>query len=626
MAYCPACGTPVSADADTRFCARCGKELPAAAAESAPPAGSAAPAAPTMPALPPGPPGTVPPGAVPPAAVPPGAETLVAGPPGVPPPQPPAPPGAVPYGYAPPQPVPARPSPVLLFLQRAFTGRWDSVLPAALAPAAGIAVLAVVIGVWSGVAADHGGVGFGTRTQIALAMLLTGIGGTLHFGVSGSGVNYDDSYSGSDGSDSSSGFGDSGFGDSDSGGFGDHVSRTVHSSMSVTVLTVTLLWVVLLAVVLRRTRARTTAGDATGGAEAAVRTAAVAAAGALVLAIIARPSVEDVHLNAGPVLVTVWAFVISLVTALVVLCRPARERWLATRPGPAALARALHTAALALLATVALAGFVVFVVVGAHWSEATGWGVAFAALLLLNLGVSGLGLGWGAPGQMTASRGGMSHTATYGLGDLSHVWHGWATVLTVCGGVVCALIIGMLAVRRSRDRFEQFLVAGLFTGLLTLLAVIGGLSSDGGGMLVSVASGGHESFGTSVPEMLLYGLLWSFAGVLVAPYVLRAFGGTAPGLAGGQPQRWGYAQQYGVPPQGQPPHTALPHTAPAQGAAVPPPAGYGVPAQGAQPQGAPPQPAAPPAGGPPAPAPAEPTVHDLGIVQPPRLDKPPGHR
>jgi hypothetical protein len=46
--------------------------------------------------------------------------------------------------------------------------------------------------------------------------------------------------------------------------------------------------------------------------------------------------------------------------------------------------------------------------------------------------------------------------------------------------------------------------------------------------------------------------------------------------------------------------------------------------QGPHPQQAP---AAPPQGGPEQPGgPGESTVHDLGIVQPPRLNKPPDHR
>lgn len=604
MAFCPACGNPVSAEADTRFCARCGKQLPPA--DAAPPAAQAPPppppaAPPTMPAAPPAPP-TMP--AVPPAA------------PGPVPQQPPAPagpPGVPPPGYGYPPPVPAGPSPAMLFLRRAMTGRWDTVAPVALVPAAAVAALAVIIGVWSGIPSDHPPIGFGTRTQAALALLLTGIGGKLHFAITsspdfggGSDFGTSSDFDSGSGSDSYSGLGDSGSGD-----FADSVNRTVHSTTSVIMLAVTVLWIVLLAVLLRRTRPRLTAADGSGGAEAAVRVGLTAAAGALVLGLIARPKISAVRVDAGPVLVTLWAFAISLATALVVLCRPARERWLATRPGTATALRALRTTVLALLATIGLAGVVVFVVAGAHWSDLTGWGVAAAALFSLNLGVSGLGLGWGAPGKISVGTGSYAHTATYGLGDLNHAWHGWATVLVVLGGVVCALVIGLLAVRRSHDRFEQFLVAGMFTALFTLLAVFGGVSSDGASVVSTVPVGGHETLGSSVPEILLFGLLWSFGGVFVAPYVWRALGGSLPQRA--------IPLNVWAPPQAVPPQAA--HPADPGAPAGPAQPGPSPTLHSAPTQVAPVQPAPPP----PAP-PAQPTVHDLGVVQPPRLNKPPDQR
>jgi hypothetical protein len=584
--FCPACGTPASPDADARFCARCGRELPGA------PAGQTGPVP-----VPPPPPGAPP--AVPPQAPPAAPPTL----PGVLPAQP---------GAAHPQ-APAGPSPAGQFLRRTFSGRWDVPAVAALVPALCFVVLAVVIGVWTGAAVDDPGVGFVTRTRIALGVLLTGVGATVRLSTRVNGYG-DGDVSFGDSGDSGDGFGDSG-----DSGYGDgYVFTSAHSTISVIALLMTLLWVGALVLALRRSRARLAPGGGSAGAEAAVRVALAAAAAALVLGLVAQPAAGDVHMSTGPVLLTLWAFLISLATALLTLCSADVGRWLAARPGPAAVAGALRTALIALLITVALGGFVVFVVVGTHADQTTGWGVAFAALFLPNLGVSGLGLGWGAPFHLSASGSSSDYGGHYsfGLGELGHIWQGWAAVGAVAGGVVCALVIGVLAVRRSADRREQFLVAGVFTGLFVLLTAVGGVSQDGStsGFTGLAAAAGHTSASTSVPEALMFALLWTCGGVFVAPYVWRALGGTVPAprpraVAGAA------AAPYGPPP-GQP-------QAGAGGPSQPQP--Y-VPAQPpSQPQPQPPsQPEPRPYDQPT--VPEQQTVHDLGVVQPPRLNKPPDHR
>jgi hypothetical protein len=136
------------------------------------------------------------------------------------------------------------------------------------------------------------------------------------------------------------------------------------------------------------------------------------------------------------------------------------------------------------------------------------------------------------------------------------------------------------------------MVAGLFTALFVVLIAAGGAATDGSSAYGGDGERAHHraTASSAVPEALLFGLLWSFGGVLAVPYAARALGaerrlgGAAPyppvSATGGVP----------VPPQG----------APAATAGRPPVPG---------------QPSAPP------PASAQETVFDLGIVQPDRLSK-----
>lgn len=362
-----------------------------------------------------------------------------------------------------------------------------------------------------GGAAHGAGNGFGVRTRAALALLVQGLGGSLtisrNYDFTGFGTGFD-------GNDMLSG---DGFGDG-----GDFPpTRTSTETYTLLPLTVTLLWIVLLVVVLVLMRRRQR------GAEAAVRVALTATAGALALALVGQPTIDTDRVGSGPAGVALWSFLLSLAVALIVLCWPALRGWLAVRPGAATVVRAVSTAAVALVVCICVAGAVVLVIAGAHYDQLTGWGVAFAALMVLNLGVAGLGLAWGGPvqgGGNTLTGSGV-HNA-FGLSDLGDLWGGWSVFGALAGGLLCALLIGFLAVWRSRDRTEQFLVAGAFTLLFAVLAAVGGLAVDGDAGLLDLAGAGrHFELAPSVPGALLYGLLWSFGGVLVAPYLWRALGG-----------------------------------------------------------------------------------------------------
>jgi hypothetical protein len=571
MSFCPACGNPVSQDPGIRFCARCGRQLaPSGGAPAGPPAVPAA-------GPPPGPPQAPPP--TPPAGPPPVPQAPPPAAPPVPPPyaatvSAPVPPQAPPPGRAFPPPVPPPPpgpSPAALFLRRVATGRWDGAVLAAAAPVLALLVLALVMGAWSGTALPGDGPGWGPRSQVALAVLVQGLGGTLSLHQNRSlpdsdqyGFGQDDDYDG--GYDY-----DYGYGGSDSSLA---VAGDAHQTVSVVPLGITLLWVVVLILALRVLRGRL------GGPEAAVRVAVLGAVGALVLALAGQSTIEGVKISDGPVPVTVWTFLLTLAVSLAVLAGPGLRPWLAERPGVATAYRVLRTALLSLLATVAIAAAVVFVVAGAHDDDLTGWGLTCVALVLPNLGASALSLGWGGPFEGTRRGSGDSVHEDFGLSDLNHVWDGWATVGAVAGGVVCALLIGQFAVRWSRSRGEQFAVAGVFTVLFVVLIAVSGMTtdSDAGVTVGGVGAGGTTTLSSGVPEALLFGLLWPAAGVLVAPYLRRALGG------GSAPPAYGatYGPTYAAGP-------ASPY-------APPPPFG---PAQGTPP---------PPA----------PTVYDLGLIGPDR--------
>ncbi|WUH91578.1 zinc ribbon domain-containing protein [Streptomyces sp. NBC_00433] len=558
MSFCPACGNPVS-DTSARFCPKCGRELPA------PP-----------PAVPPTPAHAAPP--APPAYEPTAAY------PGAGPAYPPPPP--------PPPPVPGAPSPAAQFARRVFAGRWDGAVLAAVVPALVLLVVSGGLGAWSQHALRGSSVGWFKRSRIALALVVQGLGGHLSthqnapeiFGNSDSDCSDYSSGSSEDYGDGSGDFGDGSgdFGDG-SGDFGDSDgysdfgpmcgAGSASGSAAIVPLTFTMLWLLALVLVLRSMRGRHS------GPEAAVRVALLSAAAATVLAFVAQGSLEGVAIHTGPFRVMLWSFLLSLVTALVVLDGPA----LRARFGAAW--RVVGTAGIALLTTVLFASVVVLVVaLGNMDNGVDGDTLVVLAAVLPNLGLSGLALGWGAPFKIHYGGGGSNGFGhPFGLSDLSHFWDGWATVLAVVGGALCALVIGLLATGRTRGRGEQFAVAGVFTGMFAALVVIGGAKSGDSNALAGVGGGlvsAQTSLGSAVPEALFFALLWSLGGVLAATYVRRALG-LAPPLPAGPAAPSPYA---------------------------PPPFPY-VPPQSTQSTQATHAPQAP----------QTPEVHDLGIVQPPRL-------
>ncbi|MCZ4122216.1 zinc ribbon domain-containing protein [Streptomyces sp. H39-S7] len=536
MPFCPACGD-ASAD-DARFCRRCGRDLGAPPIPAQPPAedqvpraeGQAPPVpgqAPPVPGQPPSPPSPPPPYSGP-SYGPPASGPPVYAPPAYAPP---------PYAPSPYAAVPQAPSPVALFLRRTVSGDWTGPLKAALWPTAVLLVFAAVLATQSNRQLDTAEVGYGTRLRCYLAMVLQGVGGVL--GVKLWSNDSDSSY---DDSDSTA---------------APLLSSTTQDAITLSVvpLVVTVLWALALVLALRHLRRTQT------GAEAAIRVAVVCAVAALVLALFAQPdytvSEENsggrVEVSSGPFTVLLWAFVLSLLVGLFVLCR---DRWdgpSATSPGLAAAARALRAAMLALGTGVALCAVIVLIVLSYHSDEMNSGAWTGVTILVLNGGVSALGLAWGVP--VEATRSGTSYdTERFGLSDLDKFNNGWAVPGAVAAGVVCALILGLVAVRLCADRREQWLAAGFHAGLFVLLIALGGAEADytEGSRSVTVGAA------SLVPEALLFGLLWSFGGVLAVTFFLRVreggqggWGGYPPGHAPAYPP--GYGQPgYGQPGHGQP--------------------------------------------------------------------------
>jgi hypothetical protein len=148
--------------------------------------------------------------------------------------------------------------------------------------------------------------------------------------------------------------------------------------------------------------------------------------------------------------------------------------------------------------------------------------------------------------------------------------------------VVCALILGVVAARCCVDRREQWLAAGFHAGLFVLLIGVGGVKGEyaEGTRSVSVEAA------SSVPEALLFGLLWSFGGVLAVTFLLRVRGGgQGQGGWGGPPgyppgHLPAYPPAYGQPGYGQPvPGQPVPGQ-PAYGQPVPGQQSYPQPGDG----------------------------------------------
>ncbi|MEH0625358.1 zinc ribbon domain-containing protein [Streptomyces stelliscabiei] len=596
--YCPHCGTPGPDEA--RFCMKCGRERPPVPA-AAPGAGTGAtPAPPTAPP-------TAPP-AVPPSA-PPGA------PPGPPPPPP---------EYAP---APARPSPVGAFLGRAFRGDWAGAALAALWPVGLLFLAAVALAIpsYGQSGQDEGDfVGFGDRLGLALAGLLQGLGGGFEISESGGG-----DYSGE--------------------------FRSAGGALSVTLvpLTVTALFVgaLFIGVRLLRTRlvtrgaygggaygsayggayggtyggvpggthaggyggtyagvpAAVPGGGRTAGLEAAVRVTLLVTVAVLLLALFGEPEIVVVEVSTSVWRAALGALLLTAAVSAGLLQRDDLAAWLAVRPGPRALFRATGTAVRAMAIVLVLCSLVAFVVLAANDEWQGEWDEELNPLLLVllvlpNLAVHLLGLGWGASVQGEAGRtsqgsdasfgggdssgdyglvesgpyGGGYERESFGLSELGDAVNSWAVVGALTLGAVCALTLGVLAARRSSGRGEQLLAAGVFFGLFLLLAGVSGFGMEASGSATSdfsseFSAAGQVDVGLDIPEALLFGLLWIFGAAFLAPYLVQMAGARTaviappiPAMPSGGPASHGVPRQPSVPHQ---PSVPAPAPAPAPASA-----------------------------------------------------------
>ncbi|WP_277439558.1 hypothetical protein [Streptomyces sp. SPB162] len=450
-----------------------------------------------------------------------------------------APPPYTPTPYAA---VPQGPSPLALFLRRTVSGDWTGPLKAGLWPTAVLLAFAAILATQSNRQLDKVDVGYGDRLRSYLAMVLQGVGGV--FGVK-----------------LSSGNGGSSYDDYDSSIASPLLRSTSQdtATLSVVPLVVTVLWGVALVLALRHLRRTQT------GAEAAIRVAVVCTVAALVLALVAQPdysvssegSGDRIEITSGPFAVLLWTFVLSLLLGPSVLCRDRLDGPSATGPGLAAAARALRAAMLALGIGVAVCAVIVLIVLADHSEEMDSGTWMGVALLIVNGGVSALGLAWGVPVEATRSGSGSgsgtsAETERFGLSDLGQFHNGWAVPGAIAAGVVCALILGVVAARRCADRREQWLAAGFYAGLFVLLIGIGGVKGE---YAEGTRSASVEA-ASSVPEALLFGLLWAFGGVLAVTFLLRVRAGGQGGWGGtpGHPPAYppGYGQQgYPQPGYGQ---------------------------------------------------------------------------
>ncbi|WP_246114130.1 DUF6350 family protein [Streptomyces montanus] len=379
-------------------------------------------------------------------------------------------------------------------------------------------------------------IGFTDRLRIALALLLQALGGG--FEVAGAG----DPMFGSGGSP------------------GEELDAV--GALSVVPLTVTGLWIAALLIgvrILRNRLAARAARDttalnatpqgttpqgtnpqgATAGLEAAVRVALLVTAAVLVLGLFAQPTVAGtVEVSSSPVLAALGALLLSLAVGVGVLHRDDLAEWLAVRPVARALFRATGTAVRALAVVLALCSLVAFVVLAQidglddalDLDDAGVPALLLALLLLPNLAVTAAALAWGAPveaevGGSSTYGGGYEHES-FGFAELGDAAGAWAVVGAIALGLVCALTVGIMAARRSADRREQMLAAGVFFSLFLLLAGVGGIGAEGSGGSSDFGASGAGTFsvGPSVPDALLFGLLWIFAAAFVAPYAMQMSG------------------------------------------------------------------------------------------------------
>ncbi|MGW0698838.1 hypothetical protein ACWD0A_05770 [Streptomyces sp. NPDC002867] len=478
-------------------------------------------------------------------------------------------------------PGPAAPSPVAAFFRRALRGDWAASVRAALWPTGLLLLLATALAIPSYGQQDEVVVGWSDRLRIALALLMQGFGGGFKLkAADGTGFGTGDS---SDGGrfgwgDSSGGYGDG----SGGSGFSDSGMEAVTqgtASLSLVPLTVTVLWIAALWTGARMLRARG------AGLEAAVRVSLVVTAAVLVLGLFAQPGIAGIEVSASPLLAALGALVLSAVVTAGVLQRDDLAAWLAQRPAARSAVRAFGTAVRALAVVVALCSLTGFAVYAAN-DDVDGTALLMALPLLPNIGLTVLGLGWGVPvtydvrGDAVFFGWGSEH-GSFGLGEISDVWGRGAVAGAVALGAVSALIIGVWAARRSADRREQLLAAAFVLGLVLLFTGVCGVSAEMAGGLAGFGGQGFAEIAPSVPDALLFGLMWVGGATFVGS------------LLPGRPGQWPAAQ---ATPYTPPPVPYGSGAAPAPAPYAPGPPAPGAPAPGQQ-AGGPEAPAAGAAGG-----------------------------
>ncbi|MGI5338730.1 hypothetical protein ACQEVS_15645 [Streptomyces sp. CA-181903] len=577
--------------ADARFCMACGKERPAAEAAGAPPPPPAAPPRPG--AAPPF--GAPPPPFAPPPAAPPYAaqgtyashapHTGAYGPP------PAAPPGA-----------PAAPGPAAVFLRRVFTGDWAGSALAALWPVGLLLLLAICFSVpsWgsgsgSGDADLFGSDTFGSRGsgddgvpwsgrfQVVIAFLVQGLGGTLEVAQRSS------------------------FGTTKAGG-----------SISFWLLTMTVLWIVAVILGSRWLRRARPAG---AGPDAALRIGLLAGVAVLVLGLYGQPEENGAEVSTTPVLAALFTFALTAVLSGVVLARDT----VLTRLGPGArmVLRACGTALRAAALAVGLwsaALLAVFVYLGNKEGGLGGWSFVTFLAVVVNAALVCVGGSWGAdlsatfglrgdsgggddyglfgygnPGY-SSGRSGFGRSHDFGLSDAGDLWGGWAQAGIVAMGVLCALSLTLMIVRRSREgRKEQVLSGVFFLAAMWLLGIAAGISVElkGGSHAALIGTFANTELGVNGGELFLFGMLWTAGAVLLAVLLSsgRGTGGTFAGPYGPPPGPPAPLHAPYAPPMGAPGSApGMPPVAPAASPGAPPVTPPPVP------------PAGPPAGAPVSPA------------------------
>ncbi|MGK5640893.1 hypothetical protein ACSNOK_21650, partial [Streptomyces sp. URMC 126] len=560
--FCPSCGAAFTAGA--RFCMACGKERPVVEAAGGGAADATpAPARPATPPPPAGPPTASPPPGAPP---PPGATPPPFGPP------PAAPPYAAPAGtagaYGPPPAappgVPAPPGPVAVFLRRVFTGDWAGSALAALWPVALLLLLAIGFSApswgsdssdsgssdWPGSDSgsgdsDDGAVSWTERFKVVIAVLVQGLGGTADI----------------------------------EGDAGSYESSRVSGSISFWLLTMTVLWTVAVVLGARWLRRARPAG---AGLDAAPRIGIVAGVLVLVFGLYGQPDWIDGGVSTTPVLAALFTFALTTLVSGGVLSRDA----VLTRLGPGArmVLRSAGTALRALALAVGLWAAVLLVVLIYQLDQEnalSGWALVAILALVVNAALVCVGGSWGADLTARAGAGagrygdddgwfgsssgsgsfGRSHE--FGLSDAGDVWGGWAQAGIVAVGVLCALSLTLMAVRRAREGNKELVLSGVFFLMAVwLLGLVAGFSSEWKGRSRGGIIGGfaNTELGVNGGELFLFGMLWTAGAVLLA--VLLSQGRKGGGT---------FAGPYGPPP-GPPAPFHAPFAPPAGAPVTPPPA------------------------------------------------------